>query len=266
MDVLVSLGTLLAFMYSLVVSIVWMIIGLEMPAALATGDGHHGGGHGGSSIAPPPHFFEASAMLLNFIMLGKMIESHAKRKTGESLRELASHWPSEARLASASEESTSVPCDLLQIDDIVAITVGETLPCDGIVTTGDMHVDESILTGEDKPVRKTPGEFLVGGSKCLDGRAEYRATAIGANTAMSQIAKMVEAAQSTKPDIQRVATKVSAVFVPTILGLSLFTFAVWSLLVATELVDVPTALDGSGASRNRKHEWQKRVSSLASSR
>lgn len=191
-------------------------------------------------------------MLLSILMLGKCLESHAKRKTGDSLRDLASHWPTEARLAATTtEEARKVACDLLHIGDVVAITVGETLPCDGTVVSGDMQVDESVLTGEDCPVRKQKGDLVVGGSKCLEGAANFSAKAVGANTAMSQIARMVEAAQTSKPDIERIASKVSAVFVPAILGLSLLTFCVWALLVFVGAVEVPTSLNTSnGAHRS----------------
>jgi len=245
MDVLVSLGTMLAYFYSIAVTLVWAIVGSELPQALVAADSHHGhDGHKGS-VAPPPHFFEASAMLLSILMLGKCIESHAKRKTGDCLHELASRWPSEARLASSTEK---VPCDLLQIDDMVAITMGETLPCDGFIVQGGIHVDESVLTGEDSPVRKDIGDFVVGGSKCLEGAAQFKASAVGSNTAMSQVQAMVAAAQSAKPDIARVANKVAAVFVPVILALSLLTFSVWAVIVATGAVEVPSSLsDPDGA-------------------
>merc|ERR1719247_4016674 len=124
MDVLVSMGTMLAFMYSLVVTLVWVIVGLEMPSALMEGGSGHG--HHKPSAAPPPHFFEASAMLLSILMLGKCFESHAKRRTGDALRQLASHWPTEARLAANSQQDAGkIPCDLLQIGDVVAVSIGE---------------------------------------------------------------------------------------------------------------------------------------------
>jgi len=238
MDVLVSLGTTLAFTYSLMVTVAWMVVGVELPLGLASShDGH--GGSGTGSVAPPPHFFEASAILLNIIMLGELMKMHAKRRSGDALRRLAKQFPSEARLAN---DSKKIPCDLLHIADLVAITVGETLPCDGVVESGDMQVDESVLTGEGRPVRKLPGDLVVGGSKCIDGTVNFKATAVGANTAMSQIASMVESAQASKPNIEQVASQVSAVFVPTILGLCLLTFIVWATLVASGTVEVPSAL------------------------
>merc|ERR1719247_4076624 len=148
----------MAFVYSLVVTLVWIIIGLELPEALGGSHASHGG-HPNARAAPPPHFFEASAILLSIILLGRTIEGHARRLTHESLTALAKMWPSEARLLAPEEKV--IPLDLIQLGDQILISAGETLPCDGVLIAGDVQVDESILSGESRPVHKQAGDAVV---------------------------------------------------------------------------------------------------------
>merc|ERR1719159_553310 len=197
---------------------------------------------GPGQTAPPPHFFEASAMVQSVLLLGKYLEARAKRQTGDSIRCLAAHKSVDARLAVGTASEQRVPCDLLELGDHVWVSPGETLPCDGIVVSGDAQVDEAVLTGESSAVRKMKGETVVGGSRCMHGSIEFEATAVGSNTAMSQIIKMVQEAQAVKPEIEWLAAAAANVFVPLVLALSLLTFGVWLYLVSSGTVEVPSAL------------------------
>jgi len=241
---LVSAGTTLAYFYSVSVTTVWVIIGSQAPEMLAKSTMDPGGHENceGPGKAAPPHFFEASAMVLSVLLLGKFLEARAKRQTGDSIRTLVARRPIDARLAMGSKSEQRVPCDLLEHGDCVWVSPGETLPCDGVVVSGDSEVDEAVLTGESSAVRKAKGDLVVGGSRCTHGSIKFEATAVGCNTAMSQIVKMVQEAQAAKPEIEWLASAAANVFVPLVLTLSLLTFGVWLYLVSSGTVEVPSAL------------------------
>ena len=198
MDVLVALGSSAAFFYSV--------------GSLFAGWGLY--------------YFEASAMLITLILLGKLLETVAKGKTSEAIKKLISLQAKTAHLLREGVEE-DVPIDEVQVDDIILVRPGERIPVDGLILEGHSSVDESMLTGESLPVEKQPGDKVVGGSINHQGSIIFRAEKVGKETALAQIIRLVEEAQSSKAPVQRLADKVSGIFVPTVLAIALLTFAYW---------------------------------------
>ncbi len=201
MDVLVALGSTVAFLYSLPVTFGWI-------------KGHV--------------YFETAAVIITLIKLGKFLEARAKGKTSEAIKKLMSLRPKTARIVRDGEEMT-VDIDDVRLDDLVMVRPGEKLPVDGIVVDGYSSVDESMLTGESLPVEKSAGSPVIGATINKLGSFTYKATRVGRDTALSQIIRLVEEAQGSKAPIQKLADQVSAVFVPAVIGLALLTFAGWLL-------------------------------------
>ncbi len=210
MDVLVALVTSAAYFYSL-----FAFFGLL--------------GKGGES------FFETSAMLIAFIRLGKYLEARARGKAGEALRKLLRLQADKARLLVDGEER-EVPASQLRRDDIVMVRPGETVPVDGLILEGVSTLDESMVTGESLPVEKVKGDPVTGATVNLTGLLMLRATRVGEETLLAQIVRMVQEAQGDKAPIQRFADRVSALFVPVVVALSLVTFAVWFLLLGAQFI------------------------------
>jgi Cu+-exporting ATPase len=213
MDVLVSLGTNCAYLYSLL-SIAWERTHAEYD------------GHG--------NFFETSALLITFICLGKYLEAAAKGKTSQAIRELLRLAPATSTLLVVNPTDGSVireeevPTELLQRGDIVKVTPGSRVPVDGEIDDGRSHVDESMITGEPVPGSKGPGDAVVGGTvNCGGGVLRVRALRVGKDTTLSQIIKLVEDAQMSKAPIQALADRLSAVFVPIIVAAALLTWTGW---------------------------------------
>ncbi|HET9693872.1 MAG TPA: heavy metal translocating P-type ATPase [Steroidobacteraceae bacterium] len=206
MDLLVAIGTSAAY-------------GLSVHHLL-TGHAGHAAGH---------LYFEASAVVIALVLLGKWLEARAKRQTTEAIRALQALRPILARVRRHGAEA-EVPIAAVRIDDEVVVLPGERIPVDGVVLEGRSHADESLLTGESLPVAKGPGDPVTGGAVNAEGRVVVRTTAIGAETALARIIRMVEDAQARKAPIQRVVDKVSAVFVPVVLVIALGTFLGWGLL------------------------------------
>ncbi len=202
MDLLVALGTTAAWGLS-----VWMLLN-----------------------AHPGHvvhlYFEGSSVLIAFVLLGKWLETRAKGEAAAAIRALAQLRPDRARVRRGSGE-TEIPLANVQVGDIVIVRPGERLPVDGRVIEGSGSVDESMLTGESRPVEKTPGSAVTGGSIDVDGFLAVAVTAIGGETTLAKIVRMVESAQASKAPIQRLVDKVSAVFVPIVLVIALATVAAW---------------------------------------
>jgi P-type Cu+ transporter len=189
-----------------------------------------------------PHlYFEASSVLIAFVLLGKWLERRAKGQTAAAIRALTTLRPDTARVRRDGIE-TEVPLDQVRVGDIVAVRPGERVPVDGKVIEGASGVDESMLTGEPLPVEKAPGSRLTGGSINTDGLLIVETTAVGAETTLARIVRLVEDAQATKAPIQRVVDKVSAVFVPAVLAVALATLVVWLALGAGVETAVVTAV------------------------
>jgi P-type Cu+ transporter len=174
-----------------------------------------------------PHlYFEASSVVITLVLLGKWLESRAKRQTTEAIRALQALKPDTARVKRVHHE-LEVPLAEVAINDLVIVRPGERIPVDGEIIEGSSHIDEALITGESKPVNKNIGQKVIGGAINIDGLLVVKTLAIGTETALSRIIRMVEDAQIAKPEIQRLVDKVSAVFVPVVLLIALFTLIAW---------------------------------------
>ncbi len=173
-------------------------------------------------------YFEASAAVITLVLLGKFLEQRAKRQTTDAIRALNALRPTTARVLRGDVE-VEMPVAEVRVDDLVAVRPGDRIPVDGEVVAGRSHVDESLITGESLPVAKAPGQHVTGGAINAEGALTVRTTAIGAETALARIIRMVESAQAAKAPIQRVVDRVSAVFVPVVLVIAALTFAGWWL-------------------------------------
>jgi Cu+-exporting ATPase len=206
MDLLVSLGTLAAYGLSLYL---WM-----------DGVRAHGADH-------MQHlYFEAAAVVIALVLLGKWLEARAKRQTSEAIRRRAEQRPDKA-LVRRSGGEVDVPIDDVRLGDIVIVRGGDRVPVDGLIRVGASSVDESMLTGESLPVEKAAGDKVTTGSINGSGRLEVETTAIGAETVLAKIIRLVEDAQAAKAPIQRLVDKVAAVFVPVVLLVALATLVGW---------------------------------------
>ena len=171
-------------------------------------------------------YFEVSAIVITLVLLGKWLEGRAKRQTTAAIRALQALRP-ETAIALRGGVEHEVPIERVVIDDRLAVRPGMRFPTDGIVDVGESHVDESMITGESLPVVKQIGDAVVGGSTNLDGRVVVRVTAVGAETRLARIVRLVESAQGKKAPIQRIVDRVSAVFVPVVIAIALITAVGW---------------------------------------
>ncbi len=199
MDTLISLGTLAAWTWSAVV----LVGGIDTDT-----------------------YFEVAAAITTLILLGRYLELRARRRSGDAMRALLELGAKEARVLRGREE-VLVPVDRLAVGDRFVVRPGEKIATDGVVEEGDSAVDHSLLTGEPVPVDVSPGSEVAGATINTYGRLVVRATRVGAETALAQIARLVEQAQAGKAPVQRLADRVSAVFVPLVIVLSLATLAGW---------------------------------------
>ena len=204
MDLLVALGTSAAY-------------GLSVYLLLTRGE--HAMAH---------LYFEASAVVITLVLLGKWMEARAKRQTTEAIRALNALRPDVARRRRNGED-TEVPIARLRTGDLVVVRPGERIAVDGQITEGRTEVDESLITGESLPVHKDVGDHVTGGAVNGEGLLLVRATALGAESTLARIVRMVESAQAKKAPIQRLVDQVSAVFVPVVLGIALVTLLGWGL-------------------------------------
>ena len=209
MDLLVAIGTSAAWGLS-----VWLWLGPQ--------PGMHEG-----MPAMQHLYFEASAVVVTLVLLGKWLEARAKRQTTAAIRALHALRPDVAHVVRAGGEELDVPVAELLAGDTLAVRPGERIPADGEVTEGGTQVDESMLTGEPLPVDKAPGAKLTGGSINGDGRVLMRVTAVGSESVLAHIIRLVEDAQAGKAPIQRLVDQVSAVFVPVVLVIALITLLGW---------------------------------------
>ncbi len=222
MDTLVALGTGAAYLYS-VGALLW-------PSAFVVPGGH---GHGGGELMPEV-YFEAAGVVIVLVLLGKYLEARATAGTTEAVRKLAGL---SAKSATVEREGATVqvPVGDVKRGDVVVIYPGERVPVDGVVVWGVSRVDESMLTGESLPVEKGVGAEVYGGTLNFDGSMKTRATKVGKESALAQIIKAVEEAQGSKPNIARLADRVSGVFVPVILLIALATLGAWLVFGPEEL-------------------------------
>lgn len=176
-----------------------------------------------------PHlYFEASAVVIALVLLGKYLESRAKRQTSAAIRALEALRPDRAtRVIDGREEDVAIAA--LRLDDLVLVKPGERFPVDGEVVEGESQADEALISGESLPVNKTPGDRITGGAINGEGRLLVRTTALGGETVLARIIRLVEDAQAAKAPIQKLVDKVSHVFVPTVLVIAVFTMIGWLL-------------------------------------
>ncbi len=176
-------------------------------------------------------YFEASSVVITLVLLGKWLERRAKRQTTEAIRALQQLRPETARVRRHTEE-IEVPLSQVVINDVVVVRPGERIAVDAIIIEGNSHVDESLMTGESEPIYKVVGDKVIGGAVNIDGLLLVKTFAIGAETTLSRIIRLVEDAQTAKPEIQRLVDKVSAVFVPVVIVIALITLLGWGLYSA----------------------------------
>jgi Cu+-exporting ATPase len=205
MDSLISMGTLAAWLWSAVV----LVAGLDAET-----------------------YFELATAFTSFILLGRFLEARAKGRSSAAIRRLLELGAKDARLLRDGEESL-VPVTELRVGDLFVVRPGEKVATDGVVEVGESAVDQALLTGEPVPVEISPGDEVAGATVNTYGRLVVRATKVGADTALAQIARLVEHAQSGKAPIQRLADRVSAVFVPSVIVVAAATFAGWIASGAT---------------------------------
>ena len=204
MNALVSLGTVFAFAYSCVVTFVPQIL---------------------PENAREP-YFEAVGVVITLMLVGQLLEARARVGTGEAMRALAKLQPKTARVV-RNEIEEEIPVDQVLVGDIIAIRPGEQLPVDGTVISGASSVDESMITGESMPVLKQVGSSVTGATINGTGSLRYRATKVGKDTVLAQIIGLVQSAQSSKAPVQRMADKISGIFVPIVVLIAVWSCALW---------------------------------------
>jgi Cu+-exporting ATPase len=206
MNTLVIIGTSAAYLYSVVATLA--------PQLFAAGRADV--------------YFDTSALIITLILLGRLLEARAKGRTNEAIKRLAGLQAKTARVVRDGGE-VDVPVEDVEVGDVVVVRPGEKIPVDGRVLSGESVVDESMITGESMPVTKRAGDEVIGATMNASGSFRFGATKIGEDTALQQIMRMVEEAQESKAPIQRLADRISAVFVPVVMGLAAATFAIWLL-------------------------------------
>ena len=209
MDTLVALSTSIAFLFSLFNTLCpgfWLGKGLE------------------------PHvYYEASGVIIAFVLLGKLMEERAKNSTSSAIKGLMGLQPKTARLVTDGREE-EVPISNLQVGNVVSVRPGEKIPVDGTLLQGNSSVDESMLSGEPIPVEKNAGDRVLAGTINQKGAFTMEATSVGGTTVLAQIVQMVQSAQGSKAPVQRIVDKISGIFVPVVVLLSFLTFVCWLVI------------------------------------
>jgi Cu+-exporting ATPase len=208
MDFLIALGTTVAYLYSVAV--------LFFPWVLPV------------KVEERDVYFEVSAVIIAFVLLGKYMEEIIKKRSSAAVRKLMDLRPATAHVVRDGREM-EVPAESVMVDETVIVKPGEKIPTDGAVLEGSSSVDESMLTGESMPVDKKPGAGVIGGTLNKAGLLRIKATRVGAETALAQIIRLVEEAQTTSAPIQRIADRVTGYFVPAVVGVAVASFAGWWL-------------------------------------
>ncbi len=186
-------------------------------------------------------FYETAILLATFLTLGRYLETKAKGKTSEAIKKLVSLQPKTALIIRAESEIT-IPIEDLEIDDIVVVKPGEKIPVDGSVVDGASYVDESMITGEPIPVLKKKDDVVVGGTLNKNSMIRFRATKIGRDTVLSQIIRLVEEAQGSRPPVQRIADRAVSYFIPTVLAIAILSFAFWYAISGETMLFALTTL------------------------
>ncbi len=212
MNTLVAVGTGSAFLYSAVVTF--------LPVS-----------QGGAAAHV---YFDTAAVIITLILFGRFLEARARRRASDAIRQLMALQPANAVVVLNGIEE-SVPIDRVRAGDLVRVRPGERIPVDGVVVEGSTAVDESMLTGESLPVEKKAGDTVVGGTIATNGSVLFRATAVGKETVLARIVKLVEEAQSSKAPVQALVDRVAAIFVPAVIGVALVTFAGWYFIAGAGL-------------------------------
>lgn len=209
MDTLIGIGTSVAFLYSFVIA------AFEKPLS-GWLNVHH-------------NYYDVTIVVLTFVTLGKFLETRSKMKTGEAIEKLL-RLQSKTALVIRDGAEREIPIGEVMVGDVVAVKPGSYVPVDGTVESGTSFVDESMITGEPIPVEKSAGAHVSAGTLNTNGYFTFRATKVGADTLLGQIIKMVESAQGSKAPIQTLADRISAVFVPAVLVIAIFSLGIWILL------------------------------------
>ncbi|HEX5726527.1 MAG TPA: heavy metal translocating P-type ATPase [Longimicrobiaceae bacterium] len=220
MNTLIAVGTGTAYLYSVAATL--------FPGFFVTGP--HAAMAG---MARPPVYFEAAAVIITLVLLGRMLESRARGRTGEAIRRLVRLQPRTARVLRGGVEA-DLPVEEVVPGDVVLVRPGEKIPVDGVVLDGASAVDESMLTGESVPVEKAPGSEVFGATLNRTGAFRFTATRVGKDTALQQIVKLVEEAQGSRAPIARLADVISGIFTPVVIGIAAVTFVAWFLLAPEE--------------------------------
>lgn len=171
-------------------------------------------------------YFDTAATITTLVLMGRLLEARAKKRTTDAITRLLDMQAKSARVRRRGEES-DIPVSELLINDTIIVRPGEKIPVDGIITSGYTSIDESLVTGESLPVEKAASEKVIGGTLNKNGSIEFKATAIGKDTVIAHIVRMVEEAQGSKAPIQALADQIAGVFVPTVIGIALMTFLAW---------------------------------------
>ncbi len=200
MDVLVSMGTTAAYLYSIY-----------------------------NMFIDNPHlYFESSAVIITLVLLGKLMEAKAKAKTNEAVDKLQSLKVDEVTVIREGEEKT-ISIDELEIDDIVLVRPGERLASDGVITEGEASINEAMITGESLPVNKTIGEAVIGSTVNGPSTFKFKVTKVGEDTTLANIIRMVDDAASSKAPVQRMADKIANIFVPSVMAIAFLTFLIYTI-------------------------------------
>lgn len=223
MDTLVSIGVSAAFIFS--------AVELALDPTMTQ--------HGNAMAGHAPLYFEVSAVVVTFLLLGRYLEARAKSKAGDALKALLSLGAKEATVLRNGVE-VKIPAGDLTVDEIFVVRPGEKIATDGVVTDGTSAIDTSLITGESLPVDVSTGDNVTGATINTAGRLLVRATRVGSETTLAQMGKRVSAAQATKAPIARLADRISAVFVPIVLVIAVLTFVLW-LLISGDIQSAFTA-------------------------
>jgi Cu+-exporting ATPase len=236
MNTLIAVGTGTAYVYSVAATLA--------PGFFVAGTGGEAMGMGDSHAVLAPVYFEAAAVIIALILLGRLLESRAKGRTSEAIRRLLDLQARTARVVrtvNGSTQELDIPVGDVVPGDAVIVRPGEKIPVDGVVTEGSSAVDESMLTGESMPVEKKRGDEVFGATVNRTGTFRMETRKVGRDTVLQQIVKLVQEAQGSKAPIARLADVISGIFTPTVISIAIATFAVW-FVVAPEPVRLTMAL------------------------
>ncbi|RMF87833.1 MAG: copper-translocating P-type ATPase, partial [Nitrospinota bacterium] len=207
MNTLIAIGTSAAYAYSVVMTVV--------PGYFR-------------QLGVTHVYYDTAVIIITLILLGRLLEARARGRTSEAIRKLMGLQAKTARVIRNGQEQ-DIPVEAVEIGDLVVVRPGEKIPVDGVIVEGHSSVDESMLTGESLPVEKTAGDEVFGATINKMGSFTFRATRVGKETMLAQIIRLVEEAQGSKAPIQRLADYVASIFVPTVIGIGILTFALWAL-------------------------------------